>query len=107
MAILTCGAENCTYNKEHLCCKGDIMIGGKHAEESEATKCESFYEKRCECGNTMTNSTSHPSKMISIDCEAVKCIYNADYRCKADKVDIKGNSARTSDDTLCATFKEK
>ncbi|HCI23437.1 MAG TPA: DUF1540 domain-containing protein, partial [Lachnospiraceae bacterium] len=41
------------------------------------------------------------------DCEAVKCIYNADYRCKAEKVAIKGNSANSSMETVCATFKEK
>ena len=49
----------------------------------------------------------HPSPTISIDCEAVKCIYNADYRCKAEKVAIKGNSANSSMETVCATFKEK
>jgi hypothetical protein len=37
----------------------------------------------------------------------VKCVYNTDYRCSAEHVDIKGNHAGTSGETLCATFKEK
>ena len=38
--------ENCTYNKEHLCSKGDIMVGGKHACCCDQTCCESFVQKR-------------------------------------------------------------
>ncbi|MEE1037988.1 MAG: DUF1540 domain-containing protein [Eubacterium sp.] len=106
MAMLTCGAANCTYNKDSLCCKGDIMVGGKQAQNSENTCCDSFREKKCGC-NSLTSSTAHPSSTISIDCEAVKCVYNTDYRCKAEKVDIKGNTASKAEDTICATFKEK
>ena len=46
MAELKCGAESCTYNKDHLCAKGDIMVGGKHADRSDDTCCESFLVKR-------------------------------------------------------------
>ena len=28
MADLKCVVENCTYNKDCLCSKGDIMVGG-------------------------------------------------------------------------------
>ena len=46
MAELKCKAEHCTYNKDHYCSKGDIMVGGKHAVTSEETRCESFAQKR-------------------------------------------------------------
>jgi len=104
MAQLTCGATTCSYNKDNCCCKGDIMVGGKHAEDSEGTCCESFHKRS---GETMTSAVCHPSPTISIDCEAVKCIYNADYRCKAPRVAIRGGSAATGMETACATFKEK
>lgn len=107
MAVLTCGAANCTYNKENLCCKGDIMVGGKQAMDCESTCCDSFHERKCGCSNSVTDSTAHPSATISIDCEATKCIYNADYRCNAEKVDIKGSTAKNAQDTICATFQEK
>ena len=31
MAELKCGVDNCTYNQDCFCCKGDIMVGGRHA----------------------------------------------------------------------------
>ena len=105
MADLKCSALNCTYNKEKYCCKGDIMVGGKHATRKDDTCCESFREGSNR--ETLTNSTAHPSKTISIDCEAVKCVYNSDYKCRAEKVKISGSHAGTSRETVCATFKEK
>ena len=77
MAELKCNAETCTYNKEHYCCKGDIMVGGKHADTTEGTCCESFVPVK---GDSYTNTTKHPSATISIDCEAVKCVYNNNYK---------------------------
>ncbi len=106
MAELKCGAENCIYNEEHYCCKGDIMVGGKHAHKTEETCCESFAQRR-EGHDAYTSSLAHPSKTISIDCEAVKCIYNSNYKCIAEHVDIRGCSACDSKETACATFTEK
>lgn len=79
MADLKCVVENCTYNKDCLCSKGDIMVGGKHACDCDGTCCESFAQKR-EGRESFSNSLSHPSHTISIDCEAVKCIYNSNYK---------------------------
>lgn len=106
MAELKCIVENCTYNKEHYCSKGDIMVGGKHACGSEETCCESFAQKK-EGSDSYTSSLSHPSKIISIDCEAVKCVYNSNYKCVAEHVDIKGCGACDCGETACATFTEK
>lgn len=104
MAELKCGAENCYFNKEKYCCKGDIMVGGKHAETKDCTCCDSFVVRK---SDSYSSALSHPSPTISIDCEAVKCIYNANYRCQAEHVDIKGGSAETSAETICSTFREK
>ena len=104
MAELKCGVENCTYNKEHLCSKGDIMVGGKHADSSDGTCCESFMERR---DGAFTSAIEHPSKTISIDCEAVKCVYNSNYKCVADHVDITGCGADSCRETSCATFVER
>lgn len=106
MADLKCSVENCVYNDEHLCCKGDICVGGRHACGCKDTCCESFDGKR-EGMDTFTSSISHPSTMISIDCEAVKCVYNANYKCTAEHVDIKGCGACDCRETECATFMER
>ena len=106
MAELCCSVENCLYNKEHYCCKGDIFVGGEKARNEEETCCESFALRK-EGQDAYTSSLEHPSKTISIDCEAVKCMYNSNYKCVAEHVDIQGSSAAESRETACATFKEK
>ena len=105
MAELRCRVKNCVYFKDNLCCKGDIMVGGKHATESRETSCESFIERK---GNSYTSAMDHPCKTISIDCEAEKCSYNSNYKCHASKVEITCCDGTTcSGDTVCETFKQK
>lgn len=103
MAELKCGVENCGYNQENCCCKGDIMVGGQHACDCEDTCCESFSQRK---GDSYTSSLFHPSRTISIDCEATNCTYNSNYKCHADHVDIRGCGAADCKETECATFKE-
>lgn len=102
MADLKCGAVNCIHNKEKYCCRGDIMVGGKRATKSDETFCDSFSNHK---RDSYTSSLEHPSKTISIDCEAAQCVYNSNYKCLADKVEIKGCSACDCEQTSCATFK--
>ena len=103
MAELKCGVDNCSYNQDKYCCKGDIMVGGTHADRSADTCCESFAQKR---EGSYTSSLEHPCRTISIDCEAVKCVYNSNYKCHAEHVDIKGGGACNCTETECGTFKE-
>lgn len=105
MAELDCMVDSCVYNKRQCCCKGDIMVGGRHACECEDTCCDSFSEKRSE--DSMISALEHPCKTISIDCEAANCKYNSNYKCVADHVDITGHNADTAKATLCATFTAK
>lgn len=104
MAELKCAVENCLYNKSEYCCKGDIMVGGMRAKCSDDTCCDSFSQRK---EDSYVSSLEHPCKTISIDCEAVKCIYNSNYKCVADHVDIKGCGACDCRETACATFTEK
>lgn len=104
MADLKCSVESCLYNEDQLCSKGDIMVGGKHASTSEETCCESFARRR-EGQDAFKSSTCHPTRTISIDCEVAKCVYNANYKCKASHVDIKGCSGCCDcHETACGTF---
>lgn len=80
------------------------MVGGKHADKEEQTCCESF---RDESHDFFRSAMDHPSAVIHIDCEAVNCVYNAGYRCRAENVTIKGSSAEDSGHTLCSTFLDR
>jgi len=103
MAVLGCAVRNCVYNKEEQCCKGDIMVGGRKACKEDETCCDSFVDRK---NDSVSNSAKTPYNHISIDCEAENCKYNHNLRCVAEHVDIKGNGAKTSSGTLCATFTE-
>lgn len=104
MAELCCSVENCTYNNQCYCCKGDICVGGERAHKDEDTCCESFVQRR---EGSYTSSLEHPSRIISIDCEAADCAYNEDYKCTAEHVDIKGCGACDCRETACGTFRER
>ena len=104
MAELKCSVDDCAYNKSECCCKGDIMVGGKHACREDDTCCESFAEAG---SDRFTSSLEHPSRTISIDCEAADCVYNSNYKCVAEHVDIKGCGASNCKETCCSTFEEK
>lgn len=104
MAELKCAATNCSYNVEHCCSKGDIMVGGSQAEKRCDTCCESFVDRS---KDTYKSALDHACRTISIDCEACNCSYNSGYKCHAAKVDIGGAGACNCGDTECDTFHMK
>ena len=106
MSELKCRVENCVYNLDRLCCRGDICVGGRHAERRDQTSCDSFVRHR-EGMDIYTSSIAHPSETVQIDCEAEKCIYNRQYRCAAEHVDIRGLGAKNADGTSCESFTGK
>lgn len=104
MAQLDCTVDSCVYYKSRCCCKGDIMVGGKHATCEGDTCCDSYSNRR---NDSFTSALEHPCTTISIDCEATKCTYNNNYKCVAKHVDISGSSANSTGETCCATFSER
>jgi len=63
MAELKCGVDNCSYNKDKCCCKGDIMVGGKHAGCCDDTCCESFAQRK---DDSYTSSLEHPGQSVTL-----------------------------------------
>ncbi len=101
MTQLKCSVKNCMYNEEHLCSKGDITIGGNDASKPNETCCESFRER----SERMTNAVvGHPSKNISVRCQATNCDFNEDCRCSAKEIGIAGSNACSCGETECASF---
>ena len=105
MTDLLCSVKNCSYNADHMCCKGNIRVDGKGARNSCDTKCASFVNcnnpENCGCHN----STMSPEKKIEVKCEAVNCVYNDNKVCKATHVGVVGHSADSTEQTECATFR--
>lgn len=100
MTRLKCSVENCMYNQDKLCAKGDIMVGGQEAVKPNETCCESFRERT----GSMTNSTAQASEEISVKCHATKCRFNENCMCSAEEIGIAGSNACTCSETECASF---
>ena len=75
MPVLSCSAKTCVYNKEELCCKGDIMVEGSGARTADQTCCASFKERS---GDSMSNSAGSAKAQIKVDCQACDCTFNKD-----------------------------
>lgn len=91
----------CVYNKDALCSKGDITIGGENARIADETCCKSFRERTSE---DYSSAEGCGCKTINVDCEARECIYNENCKCDAAKIGIGGVSATQCQDTMCGTF---
>lgn len=101
MPILNCSAVTCVYNKEELCSKENILVGGDNATTANDTCCASFKEKT---DSNSSNSTGCGCKNIAVDCDAEKCVHNEDCKCDAAKIGIGGSSACKCEETMCGTF---
>lgn len=101
MTQLKCTVHNCTYQKDDCCCRGNIMVEGKHASTNRETCCGSFEERKgCGCHN----ATGEAPKMSDISCEVVNCKFNAEGKCDASDIAVTGNQACTCSETECASF---
>ena len=101
MPLLSCMVTNCVYNKDELCSKGDIKVGGRDARVADETCCDSFEERT---GDTYSNVTGQASATSNIRCEATECRYNQSCKCHAGKISVEGGDACQCKETECATF---
>lgn len=104
MTRLECNVTTCLHNAEHCCCKGAIIVDGEHASECYETCCGSFDKRGDE---TYHNRFETPEVETKVECEAVKCIYNENKYCTAERIDISGNGATLPSQTECATFRSR
>lgn len=113
---LTCNATNCVHNLGGLCSANKIEIAGNRAITSTSTQCSTFNEKgflNAFMNMTNINIPGEIKQIIRNDgiymyptvaCNAVKCIYNKDERCEADRLVISGANAMDTEGTYCETF---
>lgn len=104
MAKLECSAESCAHNNDEYCCRGEIEVKGAEAVSMCDTCCGSYLKRNAEGAR---NATVYPNETININCEAVRCIYNSDYKCTAKSVGIAGYGAQDKEETECATFRDR
>lgn len=104
MPELNCMVTNCYYNKERLCCRGAINVEGDTAEVKDATACGSFRERSSDSFSNSCKCEEPPENRSDIDCSAEKCTYNTNCKCHAPNVEIQGQNATCTTETMCASF---
>lgn len=100
MTKLNCNVKTCANNNKNYCCISSIYVGGKKANYSSDTECDSFIKKN----SGFTNSTYDPNPEVDISCEAENCMYNCDKMCTANNINISGLHSCCSGETCCASF---
>lgn len=102
MTQLKCDAIHCISNREGRCCRPDIQVGGANATELQQTCCESF---RYVESQSNAVDYSHVNEAMPIRCDAANCVYNRNYECVADAIQMVGRSAQKMEQTACETFR--
>lgn len=110
MPKLRCDVSRCAYNRNELCNKDKIYVGGLFAEEKQETECISFERKPIKERYTEEYSSEDCSdasvcEETKISCSSERCIHNFNKVCKAENVKVSGHNAITKDETCCDTFK--
>lgn len=101
MPELRCTVQTCVHNADFYCDLKTVNVGGNDAKRAEETCCDSFEERK---SATYSNAVREASPTSDIDCKAVECQYNQNYKCHAGKISVEGSRATTSGETECATF---
>ena len=104
MTRLECSVKTCVHNSENCCCKSGIYVEGQAAKNCCDTCCGSFEENR---GGMFKNLFKTPETKLMVDCDAVNCVYNDDHQCRAERISIPGDGAKTVGQTECKSFKTK
>ena len=86
MPQISCTVESCHYNSERMCQAEVLHIGGEGASITEATYCESYTNKQ-NAQNAIEQVTCS-GQTDTICCDVDTCMYNQDYRCYLDEIEI-------------------
>ena len=101
MPALRCSATKCVYNKEQLCSRDGIQVGGENARTMDQTCCASFQERT---GTTNAMESGYGKDNVQVGCKACECSFNKNQKCEAGSINITGSNACQCEETCCSTF---
>lgn len=105
MSKVKCGATNCSYNQEHICCANTIKVGGKAATSEESTCCASFLNRSVY--SNLAEYTSMRGTSKEILCNVATCKFNSDDHCSLKRIEVGGSSeTKFYTETDCLSFEK-
>lgn len=111
MTNLHCTVFDCVNNTDARCCRPDILVSGKDANERKETSCADFHRSE---GNPAAQSAQdscgchRPNEELHVRCEAEKCVYNEQGDCAAEQIkvcDCSCDVPTCKSETECHTFR--
>ncbi len=106
MTDIECSVYECAYNTDFSCRRSNIQVGGRDAIKSSETVCQSFGLKSSNDDKLRTTNMAECNNAPNTEvyCNAVRCRYNSDKKCQAQRIRIAGVHAMASGETECGSF---
>lgn len=116
--LVECSVERCIHNLNNACSAQFIHIVGQDAVLPHDTDCHTFELRSFRSSITNISNinvtgvvdqifSEDPVMNPTIKCSATECIFNQNLICTADKIEVKGPSSATIQQTECSTFRRK
>ncbi|MBE6830264.1 DUF1540 domain-containing protein [Clostridium sp. KNHs216] len=107
MTNLHCDVMTCANNRDNFCCRPEIQVSGRQAQDSEETCCSSFLDATDGAQNSV--GCSLPNTALDIYCEAENCRFNSNERCDANEISVQSGNAQphSQSATACASFENR
>ena len=103
MSYLRCNVRSCSNNQNELCIREGIKVDGPSADTKSDTCCNSFTQRAENYSNVVSRHTAAEPE-TDIQCDAINCSFNKDFKCMAPSVYISGAHASMAKETQCSTF---
>ena len=103
MPTINCSVESCVYNKEKICEAEILQIGGKGANWTESTCCETYRDS-----DDVHNNVTEAGETEEILCKVETCDYNVNKHCSLSEIEVSSHGD-VSDytETDCLSFERK
>lgn len=103
MPRINCSVESCYYNKQKICEAEVLNIGGKDANITESTCCET-YKENVSCQNAVGKSPAQGATE-EILCSVGTCAYNIHKHCSLSEIEVSSlGEVDSYKETDCLSF---
>lgn len=103
MSRINCEVTSCSHNKSQVCYANCVDIVGASAKAEKGTCCGSFLSKTVY--SELTNNVLSAGSCDCLKCSVETCVYNKNYLCSLDSIQVSGENAEYYTHTGCASFK--
>lgn len=103
MAKINCSVESCAYNNQKICEAETLQIGGKGANWTESTCCETYRGIQ-----EAKNGVAEVGETEEILCKVETCAYNMGNHCRLSEIEVSSHGDVSNyTETDCLSFERR